>query len=119
LLKVHTNDGLTSRVDLEDLEQAEQWLARLKDPKFQASITGLTIAYRGVQYSLPKPQGFQDILFIAEYVAADEDRKVKGGERVFCIADSVRVGLMVHKAQRAVRVTLLKQGKQRWSPLMR
>ena len=119
MLKVHTNDGLTSRIDLEDEEQAEQWLARLKDPRFQASITGLTVAFRGVQYSLPRPVGFSDVFFLAEHVSPDEVRKIKGGERVFCFSDNVRIGMMVHKAQRAVRITLSKTGRQRFSPYRR
>jgi hypothetical protein len=119
MLRVHTNDGLTSSFDLEDEKQAEQWLELLKDPKFQASISGLTVSHRGVLYSLSKPQSFRQLMFSAEHVPPEPERKIKGGERIWCFADEVRIGLMVHRAQRAVRVTLTKTGRQRFSPQMR
>jgi len=46
VLKVHTRDGITARIDLTDEAQAKEWLQRLKDPDFQQSITGVTIAQR-------------------------------------------------------------------------
>lgn len=116
MLKVHTSDGLTSRINLENEEQAKAWLSRLSDPRYQENITGLTIAYRGVQYSLSRPQGFTRLNFLAEQVQPDPKGKVKGGERIFCFSDEVRIGLMVHKEQRAVRVSLVKIGKRRFSP---
>lgn len=118
MLKVHTTDGKTVRLDLEDEQQAREWLLQLRDAEYQASITGLTVAYRGVQYSLPRPRGFNTLSYLAEYVAPDSSKKLKGGERVTCFADDVRVGLMVHKEQRAVRITLTKTGRQRFSPLL-
>jgi len=119
LLRVHTCDGLTSTFDLEDKEQAERWLQLLKDPKFQESITGLTISHRGVLFSLSRPQGFQRQFYFAERVEPVPQKKIKGGERLLCYADDVRVGLMVHEAQRAVRVTLNKTGRQRFNPFLR
>jgi len=119
VLKVHTSDGFTARIDLEDEEQAKAWLEKLKDPAFQQSISGITIADKGVQYSLPRPHGFGQIFFHAEYVEPDEDKKVKGGERLSCVSDNVRVVMMVHRAQRAVRVSVIKTGKQRFNPLSR
>ena len=117
VLKIHTNDGETSRVDLEDEGQAKEWLQRLSDPSFQDAITGITVAHRGVQYSLPRPVGFREILYIVEHVAQDPSHKVKGGERVTCIAGDVRATLMVHNAQRAARFSLMRTGKQRFNPL--
>ena len=115
-MRVHTKDGLTSRFDLEDEEQASEWLKRIKDPKFQAEITGLTVSSRGVLYSLTRPQGFRDLSFFAESVQKDMSKKIKGGERVFCFADGVRISMMVHQEQKAVRITLTKTGRQRFSP---
>jgi len=43
MLKIHTNDGKTHRVDLSDEEQAEKWLSKLKSHKFQKFITGMSI----------------------------------------------------------------------------
>jgi hypothetical protein len=117
VLKIHTNDGKTARVDLEDEGQAKEWLQLLGDPEFQATITGMTVAHKGVQYSLPRPIGFNEVLFLAEHVSPDSERKVKGGERVTCIAGDVRATVMVHRAQRAVRVSLLRTGKQRFNPM--
>lgn len=119
MLKVHTTDGLTARIDLENPEQAEQWLEQIKDPRFQASITGLTIALKGVQYSLIKPKGFSQVFFLAELVPVDEEHKVKGGEKMTAFLDDVCINVMVHSAQRAVRVSVSKTGKQRFNPFTR
>ena len=119
MLKIHTDDGKTSRVDFEDEGQAKAWLERLKDPRFQDRITALTIAVKGVQYSLPKPAGFDQIFLHAEPVTPDPSRKIKGGERIVCFAGDTRVTIMVHKEQRAARVSLARVGKQRFNPLAR
>jgi hypothetical protein len=119
VLKVHTKDGLTSRIDLEDEEQAKEWFARLKEPDFQEGITGLTIAYRGVNYSLPRPVGFRNLFFLAEHVCPDPSKKIKGGERIVATLDDIRVAVMVHRAQKAVRIGLTKAGKQRFNPFLR
>lgn len=116
MLKIHTNDGLTACVDLEDEEQAREWIERLKDPRLQSKITGVTVAHRGVQYSLPRPLGFDHVVFQPEIILPDDQKKIKGGERVVCQAGDVRVELMVHKAQRAARVSLKRTGKQRFNP---
>ena len=119
MLRVHTTDGITTRFDLEDKEQAAVWFEKLKDPAFQETITGLTVSSRGVLYSFSKPQGFRNIFFQAENVEVDLERKIKGGERILCYADDVRLSLMVHRSQRAVRVTLAKTGKRRFNPSLR
>lgn len=54
MFKIHTCDGLTARVDLQDEEQAKEWLARLKDPSFQSKITGITVMRRcGGRFKCP------------------------------------------------------------------
>lgn len=116
MLKVHTRDGRTVRVDLEDRAASQAWLQRLRDPVFQAEVTGLTISHRGVSYSLPRPKGFDPILFSAELVAAEQERRIKGGERLVCQAGEVRAVVMVHREQRAARVTLFRIGKARYIP---
>lgn len=117
MLKIHTNGGTTHRVDLDDEEQARQWLEKLQEPAFQSAITGLTLAHRGVQYSLPLPRGFSRSHLHAELIQPDPDKKIKGGERIVCAADDIRVSIMVHRAQRAARVAVLKTGKQRYNPM--
>lgn len=119
MLKVHTKSGLTERVDLTDEGQAKAWFERLKDPKYQANISGMSVAMFGVQYSLPVPIGFANASFRAELVVPDEVRKIKGGERIICQCDDVMVAMMVHQAQRAVRVSVSKTGKQRFDPFKR
>lgn len=116
MLKIHTRDGATIKIDLEDEAQAKEWMRRWADPRFQATITGLTIADQGVQYSIPRPQGFEPISFLAESIEADPSRRIKGGERVSCMAGDIRATVMVHREQRAVRVSLLRLGKQRYIP---
>lgn len=117
MLSVHTKDGLTSSFDLEDEEQVKQWLSLLRNPDFHLAVTGLTITHRGIQYSLPRPKGFRQLRYMAESVPPDFDRRLKGGERIFCFADTVRVAAMVHREQpAAVRISLTKTGRQRFSP---
>lgn len=118
MLKVHKADGMTLRFNLEDEQEAKAWLDCCKDPMFQAQISGLTVAQKGVQYSLPRPQGFLRQFFQAEYVQPTPDGKVKGGERLICVADDSRIILMVHLAQRAARFAVCKVGKQRYNPLL-
>ena len=43
MLKIHTSDGKTHRIDLTDEAQSKEWLPRLKTHKFQASITGISV----------------------------------------------------------------------------
>ncbi len=116
MLKIHTSNGQTALIDLEDEDRAREWIARFGDPSFQSTITGLTIANRGVQYSLPRPVGFQQVSFHAELVETDLSRRIKGGERVTCFAGDVRATIMVHKEQRAAKMSLLHTGKQRFNP---
>lgn len=91
-------------------------MRRLADPRFQATITGLTISHAGVQYSIPHPTGFEPVSFLAEYIEANGDRRIKGGERVTLLAGDVRASIMVHREQRAARVSLMRMGKQRYNP---
>lgn len=150
MLKIHTSDGLTSRVDLADEAQAKEWLQRLRDPAFQQSITGATIVqktagrykcpkcgkpgrfecsdcgrleqeYNGsaVQYSLARPEGFVQIFYWPEAILPNEESKVKGGEKVTCFVDDIRITVMVHRSQPSVRISLLKTGKQRYNPFTR
>lgn len=44
MLKLHTSDGLTSRIDLENEAQARELLGRLKDPLYQAAVSGLSLS---------------------------------------------------------------------------
>jgi hypothetical protein len=43
VLKIHTTDGKTHRIDMADATQAKEWLARLRDRSFQSSITGISV----------------------------------------------------------------------------
>jgi hypothetical protein len=119
MLKVHLNDGQTLNFDLAEQAQAVQWSALARDPAFQSRITGLTIADRGVQYSLPKPSGYEDgdLFLFGESIEANQIHKVKGGNRIVCQAGDVRVSMMVHKEQRAVRVAVVKTGRQKYNPV--
>jgi hypothetical protein len=101
VLKVHTRDGLTSEVNLEDPAQLKVWAARFHNRAFQATITGLTIIQKGAQYSLPRPDGFGDVTLAAEPVEAGN-----GGERIILTLGDLKISLMVHNGQRAARVTV-------------
>lgn len=43
MLKIHTKDGHTHRVDLKDENQAKHWLPLLKRHDFQDAITGVSV----------------------------------------------------------------------------
>lgn len=116
MLTIYTRDGLATKVDLQDETAAREWLEHLSDPVFQGEITGLTVGHKGVQYSLPRPSGFGSVRYEAESLAPEPSKGLRGGERVQCFADGVRVSLMVHEAHRAVRVSLSKVGKRRYDP---
>lgn len=117
MLKVHTTDGLTTRIDLDDPVQAKEWLSRLRQKEFQQCITALTIVDKGVQYSMVRPKGFSRVFFFAELVEADPELKIKGGERITAQMDETKISVMVHHSQRAARVSAIKTGKIRFNPL--
>lgn len=98
---------------------------RFKCPKctstgrFQCPKCGrLDNEYNGqsVQYSLARPEGFQQIFYLAEGIEPDEQARIKGGEKITCFVDDIRVTVMVHRSQPSVRIALLKTGKQRYNP---
>lgn len=135
MLKIHTSDGQTHRVDLSDPEQARSWLKRLAREGFQASIKGVSLVERhpvrgqcqecgaeagrsvGVQYSVTRPDDFKSVFFQVE--AVPPHGRVKGGERVVVFVDDVRLTLMAHHSQPAARIQVSKVGKQRFNPYKR
>jgi len=132
LIKIHTSDGDTIRIDLGDESQAREWLARLKSHSFQSSIRGISIVEShgvrskcrscgakitgdlGVQYSVSRPEAFRSVEYDIEHVP--ETGKLKGGERVVVYADDVRISTMVHRSQPAAKVTATKVGKRKFNP---
>jgi hypothetical protein len=121
VIRVHTSDGLTTKLDLWDEAQAQDFLRRTASPAYQASITAITAYQRAngredIQASLARPQGFSDVRFEVEGVEPDAEQRIKGGERIVCYADDVRVTIMLHKEQAALRVSVLKAGRQRYNP---
>ena len=106
MLKIHLSSGQTAEVNLKDELQFRDWLARLEDPLFQESITALTVAHKGVNYSLPRPKGFRDIALTAKPIEAG-----KGGQRIVCFADNVRIQLVVHEELIASRISIANIGK--------
>jgi hypothetical protein len=116
VLCIHTRDGRTHNVALDDRDKARDYLTRLQDQTFQESITGLTILHRGVSYSMSRPRGFDAVCFSAERIKPVAERKIKGGERIILQAGDVRASVTVHMDHRAARVTLMKIGRQRYVP---
>lgn len=132
MLKIHTSDGRTQSVDLADAAQAREWLGRLAREGAQGAITGVTLTEKhaasgmcpacgvrcshplGVQFSISRPQDFRLVSLAAERV--EQSGRVKGGERVLLYADDVRLTVMSHAEQPAVRVVLAKVGKRRFDP---
>lgn len=118
MLQVHLIDGRTLRFDLKDQRQADDWISKACEPEFQAAISGMTLLQNGVQYSFPRPHGFRKVWLFAEDLQPNEIRKFKGGERITGQADNVRVAVMVHNGQRAVRIGLSNPGFQCYNPIM-
>lgn len=118
MLKIHLSNGKTLSFDFLEQANARELMELLKRKEFQESIRGMTVLHKGVSYSLVRPIGFSQVFFLAEEVAQDPDSKIKGGERITCFADNLRLGVMVHRAQRSVRVAATKVGKQRFNPFL-
>jgi hypothetical protein len=115
VLWVHTVDGRTESIDLGDEEYARIWMERLRDPAFRDLISGLSVSHNGVTYSLPRPHNFRQVALTAEAVPVEG--RNKGGERLLCYADEVRLAVMVHREQQAaVRISLSKPGRRRFDP---
>lgn len=131
MLKIHTIDGETLRIDMADEEQAKRLLGQLRTHKFQNAITGVSLVEThtvrarcrcgerptsqiGVQYSVSRPQAFRSVEYELEYVSVDGG--AKGGERVVLYTDDVCLTMMAHRSQPSARVTLNKVGKRRFKP---
>ncbi len=132
MLKIHTSDGRTARIDLSDPEQAREWLPKLERDSFQAEISGVSVVEThavtarchacdakvtgqiGVQYSITRPQAFASVRYEVEHI--QEQGKVKGGDRVTLFVDDVRLMLMAHRSQPSSRLTVAKIGKRRYVP---
>lgn len=112
MLKVHTTDGKTHKIDLKDEASAREWARRFRDPAFQATISAMSISQRGAQYTLARPRDFreEDIQFAMEGVASNG--KWDGGETVTGFFSDVRVSMLVHNSQRAARVSVTRTGKR-------
>jgi hypothetical protein len=71
----------------------------------------------GCQFSLSRPQAFRDVAFTVEAIEANG--RINGGERVVAYCDDVRLTIMAHAAQPAVRIVLSKIGRRKFDPLAR
>ena len=132
MLKIHTIDGDTIRVDLSDEQQAREWLPRLERSDFQAKITGVSLVENhvvssrcsrcneevakriGVQYSVSRPRSCRSIIYEIERIPPSG--AVKGGEKIDLFVDDIRLTLVAHAAQPSARVTVNHVGKRRHSP---
>jgi hypothetical protein len=132
VLRIHTADGRTHAVDLSDPDQARAWLTRAKGAAFQATVRGVTLVEKhpargacpecqqrcsfplGVQLSISRPQEFRSVQLVAERVEASGS--IKGGERATLYCDDVRLQVMAHAEQPAVRITLSKIGRRSFDP---
>lgn len=119
MLKANLHNGETLSFDLHDADDVRRWTELAQDHATQARITALSITHGGVVYSLPRPVGFVPLFMTAEGFEPDSSRRIKGGEKILCNAGEVGIVLTVHSAQRAVRVDVTRQGKQRYNPRAR
>lgn len=118
-MKVNLSNGESHHFDLRIADDVKRWTDLASETSYQRSITALTIVLNGVQYSLPRPVGFDPTFLFAELVEPDLERRIKGGERIIANAGEVGVVLMAHAEQRAIRVNVTRQGKQKYNPLSR
>ena len=70
-----------------------------------------------MQFSISRPQDFRAVSFDAEHV--EPSGRVRGGDKLVLYADDVRVSIMAHADQPAVRVVLAKVGRRRYNPNQR
>lgn len=119
MLKVHMKSGTTLSFDLEDVVEYKHWKSFAGEKENQMLITGLSIINRGISYSLPTPNKFVNLFFMAEYIKPDTKLKIKGGEKIFCLADNIRISMMVHAGQKAARVFVENIGRMRYNPNLR
>ena len=70
----------------------------------------------GIQYSLPRPSDFNKIFCQAEYIEPNKEKRIHGGEKIICFCDDVQIGVMAHRDQKAIRISVSKPGIRRFSP---
>ncbi len=122
MFNFHLKNGETVRLDLETY--SEELVRKLSRSEFQDQITAVTVVQRhsskgggdmGVQYSLARPEGFEGRQwFHVESIPANG--KVRGGEKITVFAGDIRVTMMAHRAQPALRVTISKVGSRKYNP---
>ncbi len=121
MLRIHTKDGRTTHVDLKDENQARALLTRLKSAEYQDSIAGVSLVQRlngtSVQYSLPRPEEFGTVFYHAEGAMPNPGTKFKGGEKIVCFVDDVRLTMLVHSEQHSVRISVKKMGRHKYNAL--
>lgn len=149
MFKIQTKDGRTEVVDISwDENKAKELIKRLKDPKYQETITGMSILKEcggktrcpvckrtnlicktcgrdlkghtcstGAQYSFSRPGYSRKVLYLPEFIKPELERGNKGGERITVLVDGMKVVLMAHENQPALRVTLAKPGDIRYNPM--
>jgi len=130
VLKIHTSDGQTHKVDLFSEEQANTLLKSLNRHDFQRTIKGVSLVEKhktgrckhcggvnpreiGVQYSISRPEFFRNISFDVE---SNDYSNNKGCEKIIIFADDIRLVLTAHKSQPATRIVVSKIGKQKYKP---
>lgn len=117
MLRVNLSDGSTLSFDLATTEGRDTLDEAMSRRGFQASVRALTVAHNGSEYSFGRPSGFKDQpVFHVERV--DPAGKAKGGVRISCFVGDVRVTIMAHGDQSAVRFAVARVGKQCYSPIV-
>ena len=147
MLKLHTKDGLTRRLDLSD-EQDEKSLSDLiSDPDFQKKITGVSVVQNcSGRFKCPVCKKNTELVCsvcgqtsqtvscntgiqysLSKPIGFDNaffniekveaNGKIKGGEKVTVFVGDLRITMMIHASQLAAKISLAKVGKRRYNPL--
>lgn len=75
--------------------------------------------YTGNQYTLTRPQAFNNVNFGVELIPSNTDDATRGIEKLICNAGGVQLMISTYGNQPSTRVTLREIGEQRYNPLMR
>lgn len=118
MIKVNTKDSLTHSFDLTVEAEWAEWERKMADPEFIKNISGMAIYRDQVLHAMPLPRRFKSVKYEAGlvYGSKGSHRDKLIGESLSCHADGLLITLLVYHTNKAVRVDIMKLGKQRFAP---
>ena len=114
--RVNLKDGSTRSFDLETAEGREGWRQlRLLE---SGEISGLVLVSNGVNYAVPLPQKFDEVIFDAEPVEHRDGSGRIVGDAIRVYVDDVVVQLLVFRGDRmkTARLSIERAGRPVYIP---